>query len=318
MSDFFDLGSGFGSDFTSDLRTDFEELDNPRPREDHRKSKKRIPDEDRFRVLLTGKNQRIAVNIADHLNKEKGYKTSICASEGEALLREINYMCPHVIIICLGNENSSTSRDYDVLLDCDDSSWLSTIVVADKEDYSVFKAHSKLTNLFYLPRPVAMETLFTKLYEVEVRAEKEQYETDKPEIELEEPEAEDILSPGGNRKKILIVDDDPEQLMQIKIHLSNFYEVRAVRSGPPALEYLKKHPVDLMLLDYMMPEMDGPAVLTQIRESGEYPWIPVIFLTGVTEKKQVIKTLVDFKPEGYIVKPAKKSELVAKIIDVLG
>ena len=313
MSNFFDLGSDFGSDFSSELQTDFNRIESRKPQ----KSKKRIPNEDKFRVLLTGKNQRISVNIADHLEKEKNYKTSLSPSEGEALLREVEYLVPHVIIICLGNENSSTSRDYDVLLEYTDPSWLCTIVVADKEDYKIFKEHSRLDNLFFIPRPVSMETLFNKLYEIEQRAEKEQIyaEESTPDEVPEEPD-DTLTQP--NRKRILIVDDDPEQLMQIKLHLSAFYEVRAVRSGPAALNYLKDHVVDLMLLDYMMPEMDGPTVLATIRESGEYPWIPVIFLTGMTEKKQVIKTLVDFKPEGYIVKPAKKSELVAKIIEVLG
>ena len=50
----------------------------------------------------------------------------------------------------------------------------------------------------------------------------------------------------------------------------------------------------------------------------EVSHIPVVFLTGVTEKETVVKTLVELKPQGYIVKPSKKSELVAKIIDILG
>ncbi|MBO5620444.1 MAG: response regulator, partial [Butyrivibrio sp.] len=81
---------------------------------------------------------------------------------------------------------------------------------------------------------------------------------------------------------------------------------------------LAKKRVDLILLDYMMPEMDGPEVFKKLKEDPLYAYIPVIFLTGVKEKDVVIKTLVDLKPQGYIVKPSKKSELVAKIIDVLG
>ena len=68
----------------------------------------------------------------------------------------------------------------------------------------------------------------------------------------------------------------------------------------------------------MMPEEDGPSVLRRLREVDEYADIPVIFLTGMTEKNTVIRTLTELKPQGYIVKPAKKSELVAKIIEVIG
>jgi response regulator RpfG family c-di-GMP phosphodiesterase len=67
-----------------------------------------------------------------------------------------------------------------------------------------------------------------------------------------------------------------------------------------------------------MPEQNGAEVLTEIRAEEEYRDIPVIFLTGVSEKDTVIKLISEFKPQGYIVKPSKKSEIVAKIIDVLG
>ena len=68
----------------------------------------------------------------------------------------------------------------------------------------------------------------------------------------------------------------------------------------------------------MMPDQDGPEVLKKLRTVDEYADIPVIFLTGVTEKNTVIDTLTVLRPQGYIIKPSKKSEIVAKIIDVLG
>ena len=91
-----------------------------------------------------------------------------------------------------------------------------------------------------------------------------------------------------------------------------------VKSGNNAFKFLKKRIPDLILLDFLMPEMDGPHVLRELREVPEYRDIPVIFLTGMTEKATVVHTLRSLRPQGYIVKPAKKSELVAKIIDVLG
>ena len=72
------------------------------------------------------------------------------------------------------------------------------------------------------------------------------------------------------------------------------------------------------MLDYMMPEKDGPQTLREMRTVEAYAEIPVIFLTGMTEKNAILKTIAELRPQGYIVKPAKKSDLVAKIIDVLG
>ena len=121
-----------------------------------------------------------------------------------------------------------------------------------------------------------------------------------------------------SRKHILAVDDNAEQLMLIKEHLREFYEVTLVNSGEAALRFLGRRKVDLILLDYMMPGMNGPEVYQMLKEDPMLSEIPVIFLTGVKEKDKVIKTLVELKPQGYIVKPSKKSEIVAKIIDVLG
>ena len=164
--------------------------------------------------------------------------------------------------------------------------------------------------MFFLSRPVSLYVLYDKLEEVEKK-----YTGEDDDYAL----LTEYVNPNSDRitrKHILAVDDNAEQLMQIKEHLKEFYEVTLVGSGKDALKFLKKRKVDLILLDYMMPEMDGPEVITQIREDPELAKIPVMFLTGVKDKSKVIKTLVELKPQGYIVKPSKKSALVAKIIDV--
>ena len=265
----------------------------------------------KLRILLTGQNRRIAVNVSDHLAQDKGYKTTLCAANEGTLMRKAMVVSPHVVIICLGNEDSKSCREYDALLDVKNKDWISTIIVADKEDYKLFKECTSLKHLYFLSRPVSLEALYDKLEEVETRLEK-----DRNWEETAEPDNDE--EGDGKKKRILVVDDDTEQLHQIKENLTEFYDVRAVRSGAAALKFLEKHRIDLILLDDVMPEMHGPDVLNHIRESGDYPWIPVIFLTGIAEKQMVIKTLVELKPQGYIVKPAKKSELVSKIIDVIG
>ena len=90
------------------------------------------------------------------------------------------------------------------------------------------------------------------------------------------------------------------------------------KSGEAAFKFLEKKKPDLILLDYLMPNKDGPMVLKELRTMEGCESIPVIFLTGMSEKHIVIQTLTELMPQGYVVKPAKKSELVAKIIDVLG
>ncbi|MBP5604964.1 MAG: response regulator, partial [Ruminiclostridium sp.] len=81
---------------------------------------------------------------------------------------------------------------------------------------------------------------------------------------------------------------------------------------------LEKMKPDLIFLDYLMPEMTGPDVLVEIQRDGRFRDIPVVFLTGVNEKETVIKTIKEFKPQGFILKPATKIELVTKVIEILG
>ena len=77
---------------------------------------------------------------------------------------------------------------------------------------------------------------------------------------------------------ILAVDDDEMSLMMIERILGESYEIVKVTSGKDALAYLSEHTVDLVLLDYMMPENDGITVLRRIRETLETADLPVILL----------------------------------------
>lgn len=121
-----------------------------------------------------------------------------------------------------------------------------------------------------------------------------------------------------DRKRILVVDDDVMQLNNMKKLLKEFYNVTAVNSGKSCIKFLENHQCDLIFLDFLMPEESGAQVFYKLRDNPKTKDIPVVFLTGVTEKKVVVKTLTELKPAGYIVKPASKKDLVNKIMDILG
>lgn len=119
-----------------------------------------------------------------------------------------------------------------------------------------------------------------------------------------------------DKTTILVVDDDVRILNVIKLYLQDLFDVVTVPSGKLALKYLSKHKAELVLLDYMMPEEDGPAVLKQIREDSPYPNIPVLFLTGVAEKELVMRGL-ELHPDGYCLKPITQSALIERITAIL-
>ena len=118
------------------------------------------------------------------------------------------------------------------------------------------------------------------------------------------------------RKHILIVDDDKNMLKMLHLFLRDEYEVTMVDSGKLALEAVIKHTPDLILLDYMMPLFDGPHVLEIIRKREESRYVPVLFLTSVTDKEKILECL-SLNPQGYLIKPISRSELLQRVAEVI-
>jgi CheY-like chemotaxis protein len=118
----------------------------------------------------------------------------------------------------------------------------------------------------------------------------------------------------SQRKKILIIDDDGAMLRMMKTWLSVKYHVYMATSGKIALSFLAQTPVDLVLLDYEMPVMNGPDVLKTIREMPAIKDIPVIFLTAKDDKESVMK-VISLKPAKYLLKSMPKDKLISSIDD---
>lgn len=114
------------------------------------------------------------------------------------------------------------------------------------------------------------------------------------------------------QKKILVVDDDQNMLQLLYSFLRDSYRVTMVSSGKDALESLSKQKPDLMLLDYLMPEMNGKETLEIIRKDENLKDLPVFFLTGVSDSNKISECL-KLDPSGYILKPIGKFSLLAKI-----
>ena len=120
----------------------------------------------------------------------------------------------------------------------------------------------------------------------------------------------------GARKRVLIVDDDPSYAKIVRGWIGDKYQTNIVLNGTQAITFLVKNKVDLILLDYEMPIVDGPQVLEMIRSEEEIKDIPVVFLTGVGTKESVQRVL-SLGPAGYVLKTTTKENLIAKIRSVL-
>lgn len=112
--------------------------------------------------------------------------------------------------------------------------------------------------------------------------------------------------------KILLVDDEPDILEFLKYNLeANGLEVIVGNNGLEALDKLSENP-DLIILDIMMPHLDGYEVYKKIREKEDFKDVPIIFLTAKSEETDEIKGL-ELGASDYIQKPISPKKLIARV-----
>ena len=118
-------------------------------------------------------------------------------------------------------------------------------------------------------------------------------------------------------KTILVVDDEKMNLNNALKILSPSYKVIPVVSGKVALNYLQKGKPDLILLDVLMPDMNGFRLMELLQENPDYADIPVIFLTA-DEREEVKNKGLELGAKGFMGKPLVAEEMLAKIAAVVG
>jgi two-component system alkaline phosphatase synthesis response regulator PhoP len=117
----------------------------------------------------------------------------------------------------------------------------------------------------------------------------------------------------SSAKKILIVDDEPDILEFLQYNLKKEgFVVLAAQDGLQGLAAAEQHKPDLILLDIMMPEMDGVELCRQLREKKEFQDTPIAFLTARDEDFSQI-TALDVGGDDYITKPIKPRVLLSRI-----
>ncbi len=115
-------------------------------------------------------------------------------------------------------------------------------------------------------------------------------------------------------KRVLIVDDEPRYLRLLDANLrTEGYEVVTAHDGQQAIEVFSAQPIDLILLDIMMPRLDGFATCQRIREFSS---VPIIILTAKGEEQDRVRGL-DLGADDYLVKPFSATELLARVRAVL-
>ena len=122
----------------------------------------------------------------------------------------------------------------------------------------------------------------------------------------------------SQKAKVLIVDDEPFNVDVLEQELEDTdYELITASNGQEALDKIKSQQPDLILLDLMMPVLDGFAVLKEIKDDDVLRDIPVIIVSAASDSKSIVKGIKQ-GADDYITKPIDAESLKVKLKDHLG
>lgn len=125
-----------------------------------------------------------------------------------------------------------------------------------------------------------------------------------------------VLNRSSKIDHILVVDDSPDNLFLVQTILEEEgYEITLAEDGKTALQHMDASPPDLVLLDVMMPDMDGFEVTRRIRENPNLPFMPILLITAF-DQPSVVKGL-DTGADDFIRKPVEVDELLARVRSLL-
>jgi len=119
----------------------------------------------------------------------------------------------------------------------------------------------------------------------------------------------------AERKRILIVDDEEAlaRVLQLNIEAAGHYEVRTVNEGGRAMTAAREFRPDLVLLDVIMPDIDGGQVAAEFRQDPRLRSVPIVFLTAVVSKTEVKVHGDTIGGHAFLAKPVAIREVLAMI-----
>ncbi len=122
----------------------------------------------------------------------------------------------------------------------------------------------------------------------------------------------------AERKKVMVIDDEPfiGMMIEDKLRPQNF-EVIFIRDSTIAINMIKKEMPDLIILDWMMPKVNGLNILKDLKAESELSKIPVFMLTAKGQESDEI-TGLKYGADRYITKPFSPKELLELVIETIG
>lgn len=291
----------------------------------------------KYKVLLMGNNKMVINEFFTYM--DFNFECFSTSDRYDDVINHVKYIHPDVLIYCLYGENpDDLKRFVNVERKIAEES-IPIAIVGDVDECDQFVRIAPTMEVSIFRRPLSSQKLEESIVKLlkekrpEGTREKRSVTVTESTLKTEDVMrvAEELLAQlakeeerekkqmeeAARKKHILVVDDDSSVLKLLKSYLVERYDVATAISGKIALKFLETKKTDLVLLDYEMPEENGAAVLAKIRENPATQNLPVVFLTGVTDRKKIMEVLT-MKPQGYLTKPIDMEKLSSTIKGVLG
>lgn len=291
----------------------------------------------KYKILLTGNNKMIINEFFTYM--DFSFECLSTSDRYDDIVNHVKYIQPDAIVYCLYGENPDDLKRFVNVERKIAEKRIPIIIVGDAEECDQFEriAPTMEVNMFRKPlssqkleegivkllkekRPNAGEesrSVTVARDDIKTKDVMRVAEQLLAQIAKEEEKEKAQQAEVERKKHILVVDDDSSVLKLLKGYLAERYDVATAISGKIALKFLESKKTDMVLLDYEMPMENGAEVLAKIRENQATKNLPVVFLTGVTDKKKILEVLA-LKPQGYLTKPIDMEKLSSTIKGVLG
>lgn len=251
------------------------------------------------KILLIGKMNDVSQDIHGYLSS--WYNTQLCIDKVKSVKGMIEINHPQVIIINLMGFTENHLEIFDeVEKKCSN---IPIIVIGTALEYKAFSNQVAVERASFLERPVNKEAVLEEC----MRCLHEKSETS----------YFNAFEHDEDKRLIMMIDDSALSLRGMKQILEPMYRTILVRNGAQAITYIDKNKPDLIILDYEMPVCNGERIFKLLKMNDKTKDIPIIFLTGVSDKENIMAVL-KLNPAGYFLKPPVADKLLKKIEEILG
>lgn len=286
----------------------------------------------KYRVLLTGNNNIIMDDFFAHA--QDTFEIISTSMRYDDMNQHLSICQPDIFVFCALDDSREDVLKLIELKRKITRQGVVFVIIGSEEDCENFQRIGVYMVDLALTKPIRIEQIKERIENF-----MRQRETEEEECEVEEyteygfprkrkyPRGEEpiklekikIEGPKQEhpKKHVLVIDDDPAMLKLMKEYLHEDYKVATAISGRIAYKFLECKHTDLILLDYEMPVEDGPQVLRNLRNNKQIDGVPVLFLTGITDREKIQKAL-SLKPQGYLLKPIDKEKLLGTIERFIG